>query len=266
MGRNRFLGTCGAAILLGCSVFLRAQSAPPQTQPPAVDFARDIQPIFEKYCYECHGQSKGRARLRLHAPELIRRGGQSGPVILPGKSHDSELIRRVLDENDDDRMPLDKDPLPAPTIAVLRAWIDQGLTCGQPIMSGGGFRRRALAYVARRGRPPGRANERPHNPIDRFVLARREQESCPRTEAARRSAAGHARLMYADASGFLDAFLATGLQRPTTRAVTGSWRRRTTASAGRGRGSILRATRTPTATRKTIGARSGNTATGSSMR
>jgi Protein of unknown function (DUF1553)/Protein of unknown function (DUF1549)/Planctomycete cytochrome C len=190
MGRYRFLGTCGAAILLGCSVFLRAQSAPPQTPPPAVDFARDIQPIFEKYCYECHGQSKGRARLRLHAPELIRRGGQSGPVILPGKSHDSELIRRVLDENDDDRMPLDKDPLPAPTIAVLRAWIDQGapMPAASADAAAAASADEHWAYV-KPSRPdlPGVTNESwPHNPIDRFVLARLEQEKLsPAPEAAR---------------------------------------------------------------------------------
>ena len=37
-------------------------------------------------------------------------------------------MRRVLDESDEDRMPLDADPLPAPEIAKLRAWIEQGAT------------------------------------------------------------------------------------------------------------------------------------------
>ena len=103
----------------GCLGF-PARAGPPsaQAQPGTVDYARDIQPILEKYCYECHGRSKARARLRLNAPELIRKGGQSGPIVIPGKSHDSELMRRVLDENADDRMPLDEDPLPESTIAA----------------------------------------------------------------------------------------------------------------------------------------------------
>src|SRR5688500_1915783 len=121
-----FVLGCGVLLLVS-SVLLRAQSpASAAANPQPIDYARDIQPIFEKYCYECHGRSKARAQLRLHAPEFIRKGGQSGPAIVPGKSHDSELMRRLVDPNDDDRMPLEADPLPEATIARLRAWIDQG--------------------------------------------------------------------------------------------------------------------------------------------
>ena len=118
-----------AFAVLSASILVRAQTpAPPAAPAPqqAVEFTRDIQPIFEKYCAECHGRSKARAQLRLHSPEWIRKGGQSGPAVVPGDSHSSEMMRRVLDPNDDDRMPLDADPLPAETIAQLRAWIDQG--------------------------------------------------------------------------------------------------------------------------------------------
>ena len=73
--RHRLLSVPSASILV------RAQT--PAAHPPApvkaVDSLRDIQPIFEKYCAECHGRSKARAQLRLHAPEWIRKGGQSGP-------------------------------------------------------------------------------------------------------------------------------------------------------------------------------------------
>ncbi len=137
LGRAIVIG-CGAALAAG-SMLARAQSPAAASQAPAaarqgptassqtpVDYERDIQPIFEQHCAECHGRSKARARLRLHDPACIRRGGQSGPAILPGDSHDSVLMRRVLDVSEDDRMPLDADPLPAATVAILRAWIDQG--------------------------------------------------------------------------------------------------------------------------------------------
>src|SRR5687768_8902551 len=124
----RPLAIGSAFAVLSASILVRAQAPPASPAPgqPAVDFTQDIQPIFEQYCAECHGRSKARAQLRLHTPEWIRKGGQSGPAVLPGNSHNSELMRRVLDPNDDDRMPLDADPLPAETIARLRAWIDQG--------------------------------------------------------------------------------------------------------------------------------------------
>ncbi|MGH9372062.1 MAG: PSD1 and planctomycete cytochrome C domain-containing protein, partial [Vicinamibacterales bacterium] len=143
------------------------------------------------YCYECHGRSKARAKLRLHAPGFIRRGGQSGPAIVPGKSHDSELIRRVTDPNDEDRMPLDSDPLPDATIALLRSWIDQGA----PIPGEGSATAAAAAPVdehwsyvkpSRPELPPVANAAWVRDPIDRFVLARLEEEKLPPApEAAR---------------------------------------------------------------------------------
>src|SRR5207244_103973 len=98
----------------------------------SIDFTRDIQPIFKQYCYKCHGPTEPHANLRLDSPDRIRTGGDSGPVIVPGKSAESEIIRRVMAVNADDRMPQEADPLPAATIALLRAWIDQGASMPAP--------------------------------------------------------------------------------------------------------------------------------------
>jgi mono/diheme cytochrome c family protein len=103
----------------------RAQQKPSAASRP-VDFARDIQPVFQKHCIECHGPKKARARLRLHDPAFISKGGLDGPVVVPGKSDESLLISRVMGLNGDDQMPLDAEPLPDSTVALLRAWIDQG--------------------------------------------------------------------------------------------------------------------------------------------
>jgi hypothetical protein len=182
---TRALLSGGCLLLLG-TVAVRAQlAAPTPAASAAIDYTRDIQPILEKYCYECHGRSKARARLRLHGPDFIRKGGQSGPAILPGKSQQSELMRRVLDPSDDDRMPLDADPLPEPVIATLRAWIEQGA----PMPAEGVVAAVAdehWAYV-RPSRPePPSVGGRVRNPIDQFVLARLEREKLsPAPEALR---------------------------------------------------------------------------------
>ena len=178
---------------LAASVLLRAQDqapAPAQTQvsPAKIDFARDVQPIFEKYCAECHGKSKARAKLRLHAPEFIRRGGNSGAAITPGNSHKSLLINRVLDENEDDRMPLDADPLPADTIAVLRAWIDQGAQMPSDAVAADALVDEHWAYVKpkRSDLPTVSRDGWVRNPIDRFVLSRLDAEKLtPAPEAAK---------------------------------------------------------------------------------
>ena len=96
-----------------------------QTQ-QKVDFARDVQPIFRQHCVECHGTKKARGRLRLHNPDHLAKGGQSGPVVVAGNSEQSLLMRRVLGLDDEDRMPLDADPLTDAELAILRGWIGSG--------------------------------------------------------------------------------------------------------------------------------------------
>jgi hypothetical protein len=179
-----------AAAVLSTTVLIRAQT--PAAKAPAaalqpVNFATDIQPILEQYCAECHGRSKARAQLRLHTPDWIRKGGQSGPAVLPGNSHSSELMRRVLDPNDDDRMPLDADPLPPETIARLRAWIDQGAP--MPANTGAASTvDEHWAYVkpAPPQLPAVARSDWARTAIDRFVLARLEREKLtPSPEASK---------------------------------------------------------------------------------
>jgi hypothetical protein len=181
--------------VLSATVLIRAQvpaasPAPGQAQAaaaPAIDYARDIKPIFEKYCAECHGRTKARAQLRLHSPEWIRKGGQSGPAIVPGNSHGSELMRRVLDPSDEDRMPLDADPLPSETIAQLKAWIEQGAPMPAGALAADAVEDHWAYKKPVRLEPPAvQRTDWARNAIDRFVLARLEREAlAPSPEASR---------------------------------------------------------------------------------
>src|ERR1051325_7112253 len=96
---------------------------------PKVDFSRDIQPIFIKRCYECHGPDKQRSGLRPdHKTEAVK-GGKSGKTLLiAGKSSESELIARVASQDPDEVMPAKGERLTPEQIAFLRAWVDQGAT------------------------------------------------------------------------------------------------------------------------------------------
>ncbi len=91
-----------------------------------ISFERDIRPIFSSRCVACHGANKQKAELRLDAKSLALRGGESGPVIVAGKSGESLLWRRVSSANDDERMPSSGKPLTAEQLAALKAWIDAG--------------------------------------------------------------------------------------------------------------------------------------------
>jgi Planctomycete cytochrome C len=95
----------------------------------AVDYLRDVKPILAERCYSCHGAIRQKAGLRLDTAMLIRRGGESGPAIEPGRSNESLLIERVaVSAESSDRMPPTSEgvPLGDHEIGVLRAWIDEG--------------------------------------------------------------------------------------------------------------------------------------------
>jgi len=101
------------------------ESTPPAVPIPAVDFIRDIKPIFVRHCYECHGPGEERGGLSLTKRGLALSGGDSGPALVPGSAGTSLLLHRVTGQKAP-AMPLDGEPLSAAEVQVLEAWIDQG--------------------------------------------------------------------------------------------------------------------------------------------
>lgn len=93
----------------------------------SADFAKEIRPIFEARCYECHGPEKQKGDFRLDLRAAALRGGGSGPAILAGKSDDSPLVAHVTaPAGDETRMPPKGEGLGAADIDRLKRWIDAG--------------------------------------------------------------------------------------------------------------------------------------------
>jgi mono/diheme cytochrome c family protein len=91
----------------------------------AVDFVRDIKPIFVEHCYECHGPGEERGGLSLAQHALALAGGDSAPAFVPGSADASLLVKRVTG-GQAPAMPLDREPLADAEIELLKLWIDQG--------------------------------------------------------------------------------------------------------------------------------------------
>jgi ankyrin repeat protein/mono/diheme cytochrome c family protein len=123
-------GSVLLVISLAFGVGLAARQQQGATLPPAaphkVDYDKDVKPILSQHCYACHGPSAQQAGLRLDQRQTALRGGDYGPVILPGDSAASKLIRRLVNGDGGMQMP-PTGPLTAEEIGVLRAWIDQGV-------------------------------------------------------------------------------------------------------------------------------------------
>ena len=60
-----------------------------------VDFAREVYPVLEARCFDCHGPEQQKAELRLDSRETTFRGGKSGPVVQPGSGEASLLFVRI---------------------------------------------------------------------------------------------------------------------------------------------------------------------------
>ena len=114
-----------AALAFGWLAFDEPSSAVSIRQ-TKVDFERDIRPLLHARCVECHGAAKRQSGLRLDHKVAALKGGVSGPVIVPGSSATSELIRRVSSADEDEMMPPTGNRLTPREIALLKAWIDAG--------------------------------------------------------------------------------------------------------------------------------------------
>jgi mono/diheme cytochrome c family protein len=109
---------------LACCVATRGAAS--DTAESAIDFARDVRPLLASRCVDCHGADKQEGGLRLDARGPAFKGGDSGPVIEPGKAAESRLVHLVAGGEPETPMPPQGERLSSEQIALLRAWIDQG--------------------------------------------------------------------------------------------------------------------------------------------
>lgn len=101
-------------------------------KPTAVDFVRDIKPILSDRCFNCHGPDANnrQADLRLDLKEeaLAAIAFDGNRIIHSGRSHKSELIKRIQSDNPDLKMPPaeSKLQLTEEEIDLLTRWVEQG--------------------------------------------------------------------------------------------------------------------------------------------
>ena len=87
----------------------------------------NVRTILAHNCYSCHNATKTKGGLRLDKKEFIFKGGEDGPILVPGNPEKSDIIRRIkLPAGHDDAMPTKGKRLSKEDIAMLEYWIQQG--------------------------------------------------------------------------------------------------------------------------------------------
>lgn len=92
-----------------------------------IDFRRDIEPILEKHCIQCHGPDEVESDFRVDRKATLIGGGGSGiETVLPGDPVGSYLIELVRESDEEYRMPYEEDAVPEEEIVLLEKWIEEG--------------------------------------------------------------------------------------------------------------------------------------------
>ena len=191
------------------AVLLRAEAVFPSPQ-ASVSFANDIEPILDRSCRSCHGDTAPMGRLDLSSRESLLRGGARGSDLVPGNAEESRLYRRVAGL-EKPPMPAKGSPLTAVEIAVVKQWIDEGATwdaAGSPNATRsaaalGALETRVITPEERnywafklpvQAPLPELSDARFTNPIDRFLEMARRAHGADASAASRPPHAGSPRL------------------------------------------------------------------------
>src|SRR5215471_16983215 len=157
-------------------------------QSSKVDFVRDIQPIFKRACYSCHGPDVQMSGLRLDTRGAAMAGGRLGRAINPGAASESPLYNRVAGLAGLEPMPFRGTPLSPVEVGLIREWIDRGAEWpDEPPMQQSTVKKHWSWVPPSRPSVPEVGNPTwVRNPIDHFVLARLQNEGTgPSPEADR---------------------------------------------------------------------------------
>jgi hypothetical protein len=181
----------------------------------ALDFTRDVQPIFSAHCLKCHGPEKQKSGYRLDEKVTAFRGGDSGhPAVVVSNSSNSALWQRITTTNEEQVMPPKGARLSEKEINILRSWIDAGAAWPASSLVSSQLTSMHWSFQSIRvpSIPAVRQKRFVRNPIDSFVLAQLESERIkPSAEADRTTLI---RRLYLDLLGLLpttdqvDAFVA----------------------------------------------------------
>ncbi len=118
--------------LIGClALSVQASAADVPT------YERDIKPIFTKRCVVCHQAKELRndetsGGLALDSFDAAIKGSRKHAIVVSGKSSQSPLFARLIEQDEDLRMPLSDSPLKPEQRDLIKRWIDAGSPRGVP--------------------------------------------------------------------------------------------------------------------------------------
>ena len=182
---RKHLQCLGLLALVLLPAFARAQTQPDPTK--LEFFEQKIRLLLSEHCFECHSVTGKdiKGELRLDTGEGLLKGGEGGPVLVPGKPDESRLIRAVRHTGELKMPP--KSKLSDQQINDLTEWVRQGATVptAAPVPVAPARQEADLTELRKSWQyqppkdhpvPPVKNAAWPKSPIDQFILARLEEK------------------------------------------------------------------------------------------
>jgi len=165
-----------SAMIIGCGVTAWQHFISRHGASDRVDFSRDIRPIFNQNCVSCHGGVRQKNDVSfIYRDEALGIGKSGHRTIVPGNPDASELMKRLVTNDPEDRMPYHAPVLSKQQVELIRKWIKQGAEWAD-----------YWAFVPPKPQtlPNAQHASWARQPLDRFILARLEREGLqPSSEA-----------------------------------------------------------------------------------
>ncbi len=183
----------GALALAGDQPAPSVREAPRSEESLAADarfFETNIRPLLVSRCQSCHGSERQSGGLRVDSVAALRKGGVSGPALIPGRPADSLLLQAVGYQHRTLRMP-PGGKLPARQLADLARWVAAGARWPTSVAGPQAVdprRHWSFQPVVRPALPRVKQAGWVKSPVDAFILARLERQGLtPAPPADRRT-------------------------------------------------------------------------------
>lgn len=135
MKKTLFGIACALAFLAGCAK--SDESAPAtetttkpaateETAKPSAGAYDKVQATFTASCIGCHGSGRKAEGIDLSSYDAVMKGGEKGPIVVPGDPENSLLVHALRGTHGAKRMPLNGQPLPEAQIKEIEDWIKAG--------------------------------------------------------------------------------------------------------------------------------------------
>jgi WD40 repeat protein len=126
LGYSLLFGYAAVAAERAANSVVGNSTVKPLERAAAPDYARDVAPLFRKYCLGCHNAQEAQGGLVLESHAQALHGGEHGAIVVAGNADKSRLIL-VLEKRIEPAMPPEGNKGPSTAeIAVLKAWIQAG--------------------------------------------------------------------------------------------------------------------------------------------